>query len=136
MNNKFFVPFETAKALKEAGYNEGCRDWYDRDGLLWAYETETTNRELLEVQTSAPTYHEVLDWLEGKGLYIDYNINSWYSLETKEHKMSYVAYIVVFEPRSHCARDAYQSATYYSREEAIYDAIFQAIKTLTNKKKK
>ena len=49
MDSKYFVPFETAKQLKEKGYPQG-----------WE----------LEDYCAAPTYHEVVDWLEGKGIVI------------------------------------------------------------------
>ena len=49
MDSKFFVPFETAKQLKEKGYPQGLA---------------------LEDYCAAPTYHEVVDWLEGKGIVI------------------------------------------------------------------
>lgn len=46
MNDKFFVPFETAEALKEKGFNE-----------------------------EKPTYHEVVDWLaKAHHIYIGMNI--------------------------------------------------------------
>ena len=44
MDNKFYVPFNTAKRLKEAGY---------------------------PVEQDAPvTYNEAVDWLENKGYYV------------------------------------------------------------------
>lgn len=70
MNSKFFVPFETAKALKEKGYNEECRVWYDIKGRLCSNVNDIINSDMAETHYSAPTYHEVIDWLEGKDIYI------------------------------------------------------------------
>lgn len=34
MNSKFYVPFETAKQLKEKGYPQKFADWYYREEAL------------------------------------------------------------------------------------------------------
>ena len=83
MDKKFFVPFETAKQLKEKGYNEKISYAYNkvrrivRAGVIDCNNTDWDN--LCKVQSSypprldyiaAPTYHEVVDWLEGKGIEI------------------------------------------------------------------
>lgn len=84
MNAKFFVPFETAKQLREKGYNEKISYAYNkgrrivRAGVIDCNNTDWDN--LRKVQSSypprldyiaAPTYHEVVDWLEGKGYVIE-----------------------------------------------------------------
>lgn len=73
MNKKFFVPFNTAKLLKEKGYNGICYYYYAPDKQLYFGVTRVSN-DTLDYENNgtiaAPTYHEVVDWLEGKGIYI------------------------------------------------------------------
>ena len=64
MNKKFFVPFETAKALKANGYDEECEYFYDEKGMQCYYRTTISNSDLFTKQYAAPTYYEVIDWLE------------------------------------------------------------------------
>lgn len=65
------VPFELAKKLKEAGYNEECSGHYAKDGHLWeTYPKQNSNDA--ENFFSAPTYAEVFDWLMAReNIYCD-----------------------------------------------------------------
>lgn len=72
MDANFFVPFETAKLLREKGYPQAENDWYyEPAGEMLINEGVA---ELLRHKAgdnadrivAAPTYHEVIDWLEGK----------------------------------------------------------------------
>ena len=67
MDKKFFVPFETARQLKEKGYPQDKSDY--------GYFDNGDSHPLImfpadNFDCAAPTYHEVLDWLEWKGIYI------------------------------------------------------------------
>ena len=78
MDSKFYVPFETAKQLKEKGYPQEFADWYYRetaDELAFVHNRYVSERVVTGKPTefsvwyiAAPTYHEVVDWLEGKGI--------------------------------------------------------------------
>lgn len=71
MNSKFLVPFETAKALKEKGYNSLCDCYYEPDKELYL-GILVSNMDYEDCgNCSAPTYHEVVDWLTGKGYPIE-----------------------------------------------------------------
>lgn len=85
MNTKFFVPYKTAKALKEKGYPQTWANYYyqilDNEAILLVYSEiancvlvggkESPNfKKLSKTYTAAPTYHEVLDWFESKGIRI------------------------------------------------------------------
>lgn len=74
MNKKFIVPFDTAQQLREKGYPQEsdsfqeCDMYYYDDGELEAGIAVDTDD--LEDCIYAPTYHDVVDWLEEKGIYI------------------------------------------------------------------
>jgi len=76
MKEKFYVPFNTAQMLKANGYNEECERFYDHSGMLTPRPIVNNNKHLDHIyhdmkMYSAPTYHEVLDWLESKDILID-----------------------------------------------------------------
>ena len=83
MNAKYFVPFETAKQLKEKGYPQAWATMYygtfdgetilltDRESASCVVEGDEDSpvfEDWSESYYAAPTYHEVVDWLEGKGI--------------------------------------------------------------------
>lgn len=80
MDSKFFVPLETAKQLKEKGYPQEFADWYyheSADKLAFVHNRYVPERVVTGKPTelgiwyiAAPTYHEVVDWLEEKGIVI------------------------------------------------------------------
>lgn len=86
MNSKYFVPFKTAKQLKEKGYPQAWATKYydtfsggeislitDRECVSCIVEGNCRHplfKRLSELYIAAPTYHEVVDWLEGKGIVI------------------------------------------------------------------
>ncbi len=72
--DKFFVPFETAKRLKEAGYPQevdftGCVYTLPHGRFYSQLDIDIARRCSNGEPIAAPTYHEVLSWLESK----DYN---------------------------------------------------------------
>lgn len=116
MNSKFFVPFETAKKLKEKGYDDnGCDMWYNADGELdctaWGKVT----------QILAPTYHEAIDWLEGKGI-----ILQCYSPILKQNLWQYTA--GVFNSNTNDWGTC--KSVYLTREEALNAAILKALEMI------
>ena len=87
MNKKFYVPFETAKILKKAGYLQSGSDmYYNPNGELFTRtELEAGYNEeypiMITYYYAAPAYCEVLDWLVGKRIYIDIDSTAkakWY----------------------------------------------------------
>ena len=87
MNKKFYVPFETAKMLKKAGYPQAGSDmYYNSNGELFTRtELEAGYNEEYPIMITdyyaSPAYCEVLDWLAGKKIYIDINCTAkakWY----------------------------------------------------------
>jgi len=78
MNAKYFVPFETAKQLKEKGYPQAWATMYygtfdgetilltDRESASCVVEGDEDSpvfEDWSESYYAAPTYHEVIDWL-------------------------------------------------------------------------
>ncbi len=128
MNAKFFVPYETAKALKVAGYNEKVNGYYTKgndDAPCIAYcgfPINNTDQETCS-DISAPTYHEVVDWLEGKGVLIDCTCG--YDYDTK--KEWYRCFVMQRERR---LEDKYISKVAPTREEALNAAILAALEVV------
>ena|ERR1019366_5214182 len=63
-----FVPYELAVLLKEKGFDETVLDYYYDEELEGA---DSPERIPIEELTEAPLYHQVTDWLEQKGIYIE-----------------------------------------------------------------
>lgn len=78
MNTKFFVPYGTAKLLKEKGYPQlEPEHHYNINGEMVIFSddyegyTEDIIMRIVQDFYAAPTYHEVLDWLENKDIIIE-----------------------------------------------------------------
>ena len=132
MDEKFYVPFKTAKLLKEKGYN-GNNDYvYDCGGVKdgkdcidiqrvdFDYLYNDTNSDIdADEFTSniciAPTYHEVLDWLEGRKvrIYAEYCNGWWYGFIDNSEAM-----------------EVETTVRYQTREEALNDGILKALEKL------
>lgn len=126
MNAKFYVPFDTAKLLKKAGYPQSDSDMYythngelksqadiyadctDNDPMMYSYF-------LITYHIAAPAYCEVLDWLVGKKIYIDID-------STAKGKW----YCYMWEGGS--AIDA--TCQYFTREESYNAAIVKVLEEL------
>jgi hypothetical protein len=86
MKKEDFLPYEQSVHLKLMGFDEPCITSYDQEGLLrnpfdyanseWAYagshqqyfsqaEHMVSNSELKSGFTAAPTWSQVLRWLDG-----------------------------------------------------------------------
>lgn len=133
MDKNFFVPFDTAKLLKEKGYDTKVSFYYTTDGVLKshaAFDREALDGDpcLLDYSNSelrkwyregkyiaAPTYHEALDWLEKKG----YPIESACLRDFDGHDIMWV-----------CGCGISVSGIYQTREEALNDVILDVLKTL------
>lgn len=128
MNSKFFVPFETAKQLKEKGYPQAWATMYydfalgkvyfltDRESASCVVEGDEDSpvfEDLSKSYYAAPTYHEVVDWLEGKGI----NIGSG-----KTYGKWYCSIDNNF--------DDLTTELYSTREEALNSAIISALEML------
>jgi hypothetical protein len=127
MNEKFHVPFDTAILLRKKRYNNKVDYYYLPNGeICLAVITEVSN-DTLDYENNrtiaAPTYHEVLDWLQGKGIYI-------------------TCYAPLSKPVGRYAISVFNSNTnnindwglcrdvYPTREEAINDGILKALEML------
>lgn len=115
MKSKFHVPFETAKALKEKGYNSLCDCYYEPDKELYL-GILVSNMDYEDCgNCSAPTYHEVVDWLEGRKvrIYAEYCNGWWYGFIDNSETM-----------------EIETTVRYQTREEALNDGILKALEML------
>ncbi len=111
MNAKFFVPYETAKTLVVKYYNEGCEHFYNTFGKI------TTDPKGCKI--AAPTYNEVIDWLESKDIYVSVSID----FNFHKCKMEYNGYITSYEGE-------WSSEEFTTREEALNAAILKALELI------
>lgn len=143
MNAKFFVPFETAKLLKGKGYNGQNNYFWDanhfkprristqkRSGIQIL---SMSNNEvyMLEnnpfdsgcfVECTAPTYHEVVDWLDGKGICVlSYTPGRTHGIG------HFVAGFIYNNNMDWCVCD---TIYYPTREEALNAAILKALEMI------
>lgn len=115
MKSKFHVPFETAQLLKEKGYNSLCDCYYEPDKELYL-GILVSNMDYEDCgNCSAPTYHEVVDWLEGRKvrIYAEYCNGWWYGFIDNSETMEIEA-----------------TVRYQTREEALNDGILKALEML------
>lgn len=134
MDAKFFVPFETAKQLREKGYPQAENDWYyEPAGEMLINEGVA---ELLRHRAgdnadgivAAPTYHEVVDWLEGKGIYVTLDLVSLKYVETLQGTIEETFGWEGDVKRLHV--DWRATDDYPTREAAINAAILKALEML------
>ena len=115
MKSKFLVPFDTAQLLKEKGYNSLCVCYYRPDKELYL-GILVSNMDYEDCgNCSAPTYHEVVDWLEGRKvrIYAEYCNGWWYGFIDNSETMEIEA-----------------TVRYKTREEALNDGILKALEML------
>ena len=78
MDNKFtitedYVSFETAKLLKEKGFNEMCQYCYADDGYRFS-SRDTINTIVKDTFATAPTLQMAMKWLrEAHNIHIELN---------------------------------------------------------------
>lgn len=78
MDSKFFVSYETARLLKEKGYNEECTTLYDCvfNEIIPAISVGLYRNECIknDCYCSCPTKAEAIDWLDSKGIIIELSV--------------------------------------------------------------
>ena len=131
MNAKYFVPFETAKQLKEKGYPQAWADmYYSTSSSELLYKDATPDIIVTGIKDfdnyyvhyfAAPTYHEVVDWLEEKGIYLH-----CYSPTRVQDIGQYTA--GVFNSNTNDWGTC--KSVYPTREEALNAAILEALEMI------
>lgn len=120
MDAKYFVPFKTAQLLKEKGYPQDKSDYgyFDNGDSHPIIMFPADNFDC-----AAPTYHEVVDWLEDKDIYIDVCRTDNTLLES-----GYRWHCYIWERDT----DDWCTVTieYPTREEAINEGILKALEML------
>lgn len=130
MKSKFLVPFETAKLLKEKGYPEYAdifydANFYDANGsLVNNFSRSDYDAPIVLPVISSPTYHEVLDWLEGKGIRIEVRV----AYQLREKQWSWCGYVYVVEDEDY--ETSQWSGGYSTREQALNASILKALEML------
>lgn len=117
-----FLSYELTLILKGKGFNEPCFAHYSEDGRRVSYtSTPLTNKNSIWINTDirpAPTYQQVIDWLEINYFADCYSI-PFLSTSPKRYE-SYLLY----------RGETYCYGLYDSRTEAIKKSIEEALKLI------
>lgn len=118
-----FVTLETAKLMKEKGFNEYCKNVIDIDNIL-KVTLYRTNSNLPKQCFSLPTQYLAQKWLrETKKLHITiYNSASGYTYDISKADMGTVLYCFPEGPNDGGNWDTY--------EEALEAGIIKALKLI------
>lgn len=136
MDAKFLVPFETARQLKEKGYNEECTFYYG-DGIIRIERQLYTNKELSDNTPnwlfneciSAPTYHEVVDWLEKRNIIVEAD---WLFEDVSSRNICFYYRVAFIHPNFPCKDKGYIGIhnIQLTREQALNEGILKALEML------
>ena len=116
-----YVSFETAKLLKEKGFDEYC-GYYDKTGEYWDYKTFNHKGD---EYISAPTLQMAMKWLRDvhkKVINVDY-------IDFLEHGEVW-SYSVLDRNTFHEFTEKSESFTEHSYEEACEEGIKYCLKNL------
>lgn len=108
-----------AIALKEIGFDMAVRDYYDKYGDLY-FNGHTYNWNRHDVQTSAPTRSEVLQWAREK-----HNIDTWVEPYLHDGIKAYFYCCVVDNVHG---SSVMEYPTYPEAEDALIDKFIEIIK--------
>ena len=122
MKGKFCVPYETAQALKAKGYPQDT-DYYwmlrgkeEPHGITLHDKLDYEDDGVVATFISAPTFHEVIDWLESKGI----RVFAHYYLDNGK-------WVYVIEDFKRLQDNA---GFFNTREEALNAAILKALELI------
>ena len=77
-----YVSYEVAKLLKEKGFDEACRAYYDKDGEFnWVWNCGCSRNDEFSEVSSCPTHQMAMKWLREKG--VDISITPEFSTEAE-----------------------------------------------------
>ena len=110
-----YVSFETAKLLKEKGFDKKCFTVYNSDGKF--YDTRYGIAPSIEI--TAPTLQMAMKWLREKEIFVEVT----HTLFSSPHKYQYSIFRT--EPEFYTTGDEYKSY-----EEACEKAIEYTLKNL------
>lgn len=140
MDKKFFVKYQTARQLREKGYPQKSATMYydtfsggeislitDRECVSCVVEGNDRHplyNRLSKLYIAAPAYHEVVDWLQEKGIRIEVKV----AYQLREKQWSWCGYVYVVEDEDY---ETSQLADWCStREGALNKAILKALERL------
>lgn len=111
MDSKFYVPYETARLLREKGYPQSTETWYvETENGVRTYKKPSAGYESI----ARPTYHEVLDWL------YDMGVSVW--ARSNYGKIDWFSVVAVGDD------EHFPSGWFKTREEALNVAILEALR--------
>lgn len=84
-----FVPYEIALPVRDKGFNKKCLRWYIHGTNLNDDTIFLQYRDDPSIFCYAPTYQQVEDWLDSKGIYVCVSITT-----TNGDKRYWAAYVL------------------------------------------
>ena len=126
-----YVSFETAKLLKEMGFDEKCHMCWDEVTKI-IESADATNSELLATYISAPTLQMAMKWLtEAYNIFISPQIEvSRNEKETGIHQYGQPGYYVIITYVLNGNILPYQGSLYPTPEQACEIAIKYCLENL------
>lgn len=120
MDTKFYVSYDAAQALKNIDYQQESEEdalyYVDRFGGALYTSEEFRESKLSSDYKSivAPTYPEVIDWFQEKGIYMECRLYTDYDDEEEQ---------ILFYVNIYSEGETYETACYKTREQAWDAAI-------------
>lgn len=137
MNEKDFVTLETAKLLKEKGFNEECYAYYRNGVLIYAMYQDYSSindmlyQYILNDKIYTPTLYQAQKWLRKK-----HNCYVQVTYEAYKTGVNYLVQVLFYEPNDDdCWSDKStgkygDNAEFDSFEDALSFGILKALKRI------
>ena len=132
MIQEAYVSFETAKLLKEKGFDSDVRQYYyfddeDKQEHLCHDDREDNPNDFGEDYYSAPTHQMAMRWLRDKGVYI--HVEPYIAINTESYELKgYKPWITTLKINSRTKIGSELYVNFY--EEAVEKALKYSLEEL------
>lgn len=128
-----YVSLDTAKILKNKGFNESCNSWYNINGVIFNSEFKENHNNSFpkEYRISRPTLYQAKKWLREK-----HNCYVQITYEAYKTGVNYLVQVLFYEPNdddcwSNKSTGKYgDNAEFDSFEDALSFGILEALKRI------
>lgn len=128
-----YISLDTAKILKNKGFNESCNSWYNINGVIFNSEFKENHNNSFpkEYRISRPTLYQAQKWLREK-----HNCYVQITYEAYKTGVNYLVQVLFYEPNdddcwSNKSTGKYgDNAEFDSFEDALSFGILEALKRI------